>query len=132
MTDITFEQAKAVLAAAEAAAISQGTFMNIAIVDSGANLKAFARMDGAWLGSADIAEKKAKTAVFFQMESGSIGELSQPGGSLYNIEVSNGGLISFPGGIPLVIDGEQVGAIGVSGSTVENDRACAAAGANAL
>jgi uncharacterized protein GlcG (DUF336 family) len=66
------------------------------------------------------------------MESGAIGELSQPGGSLYNIEHSNGGLITFPGGIPLTIDGVVVGAIGVSGSTVENDRAVAQAGVAAL
>ena len=106
--------------------------MNIAVVDAGGNLKAFVRMDGAWLGSIDIAQKKARTARFFDMESGSIGELSQPGGSLYNIEVSNGGLISFPGGIPLAVGGEIVGAIGVSGSTVDDDRAVAAAGVAAL
>merc|ERR1712227_368893 len=69
--------------------------MNIAIVDSGAHLVSFARMDGAWLGSVDIAIRKAKTAVFFNMPYSSIGELSQPGGSLYNIEHSNGGLITF-------------------------------------
>jgi uncharacterized protein GlcG (DUF336 family) len=132
MTDITLEQAQAVVEAARQAALGNGTLMNIAVVDAGANLKAFVRMDGAWLGSVDIAQKKARTARFFDMESGSIGELSQPGGSLYNIEHSNGGLISFPGGIPLTLNGEIVGAIGVSGSTVENDRAVAAAGAAAL
>jgi uncharacterized protein GlcG (DUF336 family) len=66
------------------------------------------------------------------MSTGSIGELSQPGGPLFNIEVSNGGLITFPGGVPLSIDGEIIGAIGVSGSTVENDHAVASAGAEAL
>lgn len=70
--------------------------MNIAVVDSGANEVAFVRTDGAWLGSADIALKKAKTARFFNMNSGKIGELSQPEGPLYNIEHSNGGLITFP------------------------------------
>ena len=59
------------------------------------------RMDGAWLGSVDIAIKKAKTATFFQMNTEDIGGLSQPGGSLFNIEHSNNGLITFPGGIPL-------------------------------
>jgi uncharacterized protein GlcG (DUF336 family) len=64
------------------------------------------------------------------METGWIGELSQPGGPLFNIEVSNGGLISFPGGIPLQsADGAIIGAIGVSGSTVENDHTVAPAGA---
>ena len=132
MTDITLEQAQTVVAAAQAKAQETDTLMNIAVVDAGGNLKAFVRMDGAWLGSIDIAQKKARTARYFDMESGAIGELSQPGGSLYNIEVSNGGLITFPGGIPLTVGGEIIGAIGVSGSTVENDRAVAAAGADAI
>ncbi len=107
--------------------------MDIAVVDAGANLKAFVRMDGAWLGSIDIAIKKAKTARFFDMPTGEIGKLSQPGGPLYNIEHSNDGLITFPGGIP-VTDGnnEIIGAIGVSGSTVENDHLVAEAGAKAI
>ena len=104
--------------------------MNIAVVDVGANLVSFARMDGAWLGSVDIAIKKAKTATFFDMASGKIGNLSQPGGSLYNIEHSNGGLISFPGGLPIYGDhnGTLIGGIGVSGDSVENDKAVAMAG----
>jgi len=107
--------------------------MNIAVVDAGANLLAFARMDGAWLGSLDISIKKAKTARFFDMNTGAIGELSQPGGSLYNIEHSNNGLITFPGGVPIKNGaGEVIGAIGVSGSAVENDHAVAEAGAKAL
>lgn len=129
MNDITLEQAQAAVTASLAEAKKTGTLMNIAVVDVGGNLKAFARMDGAWLGSIDVSIKKARTARLFDMESGAIGELSQPGGSLYNIEVSNGGLISFPGGIPLTQDGTIIGAIGVSGSTVENDRAVAQAGA---
>jgi len=92
--------------------------MNIAVVDAGANLVAFARMDGAWLGSLDIAIKKAKTARYFDMNTGMIGDLSQPGGPLYNIEHSNGGLVSFSGGLG---NGEIIGAIGVSGATVAQD-----------
>lgn len=132
MPDITVTQARAALDAAHEAATSAGLAMNIAIVDEGGNLKAFLRMDDAWRGSIDISIKKARTARFFDMESGTIGELSQPGGSLYNIEISNGGLISFPGGIPLTVAGSIVGAIGVSGSTVDNDRAIAQAGVSAL
>jgi uncharacterized protein GlcG (DUF336 family) len=132
MTDITLQEALTVLDAAHQAAVETGTAMNIAVVDAGGNLKAFKRMDGAWLGSIDIAIKKARTARFFDMESGDIGELSQPGGSLYNIEVSNGGLISFPGGIPLVGPAGVVGAVGVSGSTVENDQVVAQAGVAGL
>ena len=132
MNDITLDQAWQVIDAANEAAVAQGTAMNIAVVDVGGNLKAFLRMDGAWLGSIDIAITKARTARLFDMESGAIGELSQPGGPLFNIEHSNGGLITFPGGIPLTLDGIIVGAIGVSGSTVDNDRAVAQAGVGAL
>ncbi|GAB2705587.1 heme-binding protein [Mucilaginibacter koreensis] len=127
--NITLEQAEAVSTAAKQKAQEIGVPMNIAIVDEGANLKAFHRMDKAWLGSLDISIKKAKTARFFDMETGAIGQLSQPGGSLYNIEVSNGGLISFPGGIPIKDNnGEIVGAIGVSGGSVEQDHEVAQAG----
>lgn len=133
MGDITVEQAQKIVAAAQAKAAEIGTKMNIAVVDAGANLKAFARMDGAWLGSIDISVKKAKTARFFDMPTGDLGKLSQPGGSLFNIEVSNGGLISFPGGIPLTNEnGTIIGAIGVSGSSVENDHTVAEAGVAAL
>lgn len=131
--NITLAQAERAIAAAKEKAKSLDTKMNIAVVDAGANLVAFARMDGAWLGSLDISIKKAKTARFFDMNTGSIGELSQPGGSLYNIEHSNQGLITFPGGIPIKNkDGEIIGAIGVSGSVVDNDHAVAGAGAKAV
>jgi uncharacterized protein GlcG (DUF336 family) len=133
MPDITMKQAQAVVAAALKKAEEIGVKMNIAVVDAGANLKAFFRMDEAWLGSIDVSIKKARTARFFNMPTGEIGKLSQPGGSLYNIEHSNGGLITFPGGVPLKNkDGDVIGAIGVSGSIVENDHAVATAGASAL
>lgn len=131
--DITAAQARAAVDAAKEKAAQIDTLMDIAIVDAGANLKAFLRMDGAWLGSIDIAIKKAKTARFFDMPSGEIGKLSQPGEPLYNIEHSNGGLISFPGGVPIkASDGTIIGAIGVSGSSVENDHTVAEAGAAAV
>jgi uncharacterized protein GlcG (DUF336 family) len=131
--DISLDQAQAIIAAAVEKARSIDTRMDIAVVDAGGNLKAFVRMDGAWLGSIDIAIRKAKTARLFDMATGEIGKLSQPGGPLYNIEHSNGGLITFPGGIPLkASDGTIVGAIGVSGSTVENDHTVAEAGVAAL
>ena len=133
MADITLEQARAVLDAALKKAQKIDTKMDIAVVDAGVNLKAFVRMDGAWLGSIDIAIKKAKTARFFDMPTGEIGKLSQPGGPLYNIEHSNSGLITFPGGIPLRHgNNEIIGAVGVSGSTVENDHLVAKAGAMAI
>ncbi|QEC51908.1 uncharacterized protein GlcG (DUF336 family) [Anseongella ginsenosidimutans] len=130
---ITLEQAEAAIKAAKQKAEELGTLMNIAVIDAGVNLTAFARMDGAWLGSIDISIKKAKTARFFNMNTGDIGALSQPGGPLYNIEHSNNGLISFPGGVLIKNEkGDIIGAIGVSGSTVENDHAVAVAGAEAL
>ena len=131
--DISLEQAHKVLMAAQKKAQEINTKMDIAVVDAGGNLKAFARMDGAWIGSIDISIKKARTSRLFDMNTGDIGKLSQPGGPLYQIEVSNGGLITFPGGVPLKsADGTVIGAVGVSGSTVENDHAVAAAGAAAI
>jgi uncharacterized protein GlcG (DUF336 family) len=126
---ITMENARTAIEAARKKAIELETQMCIAVVDSGANLKVFLRMDDAWVGSIDIAIKKAKTAVFFMMPTGEIGKLSQPGKPLYAIEHSNEGLITFPGGLPIVDEGGVlIGAIGVSGSAVENDHAVAEAG----
>lgn len=131
--NITLKQAQEAIEGAKKKAIEIGTKMNISIVDAGANQVAFVRMDGAWLGSADIALKKAKTARFFDMPTGAIGELSQPGGSLFNIEHSNGGLITFPGGLPIKdTNGTIIGAIGVSGSSVENDHTVALAGSETV
>jgi uncharacterized protein GlcG (DUF336 family) len=131
--DLSLEAAEKIIAAAKKKAGELKTLMDIAVVNAGGNLKAFARMDGAWLGSIDISIRKARTARWFDMNTGEIGKLSQPGGPLYGIEHSNDGLITFPGGVPLRDSkGEIVGAIGVSGSTVENDHAVAVAGADAL
>ncbi|SEL45432.1 Uncharacterized conserved protein GlcG, DUF336 family [Chitinophaga rupis] len=131
--NLTLAQAEAAVKAAKEKAAALNTLMNIAVVDAGANLIAFVHMDGAWLGSIDISMRKARTARFFNMNTGDIGQLSQPGGPLYNIEHSNGGLITFPGGIPVKDSkGMVIGAIGVSGSTVENDHAVAEAGLKAI
>ncbi|EIV92850.1 heme-binding protein [Frankia sp. QA3] len=133
MADISLNQAQAVVDAALKKSAEIGVLMDIAVVDAGGHLKAFARMDDAWLGSIDIAIKKARTARYFNLDTGKLGVLSQPGGPLFNIEVSNGGLITFPGGVPLrSSSGEVVGSVGVSGSTVEDDHAVAVAGAAAL
>jgi uncharacterized protein GlcG (DUF336 family) len=130
---ISLEQALAVVSAAEQKAVEQGTLMNIAVVDAGANLVAFARMDGSFLGSIDISIKKAKTARFFDMPTGDLGALSQPGQPLFNIEHSNDGLITFAGGVPLTdASGVVIGAIGVSGSSVEDDHEVAMAGLKSL
>ena len=131
--ELDLASAQRVLNAALAKAVEQGTKMNVTILDAGGHLKAFARMDGAYLGSIDVSMKKAKTSILFQMPSGTLGGLSQPGGELYSIEGSNGGLISFAGGVPILNkDGVTIGAIGVSGSSVANDLEVAQAGAAAL
>ena len=133
VNDISDDGARKVLRTAMEKSREIDGKMNIAVVDGGANLKTFFRMEGAWLGSVDVTIKKAKTARYFDMPTGEIGKLSQPGGPLYNIEHSNGGLITFPGGVPLKDkEGNIIGAIGVSGSSVENDHAVAEAGAQAL
>lgn len=106
--------------------------MNIAVVDAGGHLVAFVRMDDACLGSIDISQKKAKTAVLFTIPSGTMGKMSQPGGPAYGVEHSNQGLITFAGGLPIQnAAGKMIGAIGVSGDTVENDEKVAEAGKRA-
>ena len=131
--NITLAQAEAAIAAAKIKAAEIDTKMDICVVDAGSNLVAFARMDGAWIGSVDISFKKAKTAAWFTMDTAALPPLVQPGQPLYNIEHSNGGLITFPGGVVIKNnDGEVIGAIGVSGSSVENDHTVAEAGAGAV
>lgn len=129
----TLEQAEKIIIASKEKAVTLKIKMSIAIVDSGANLLAFSRMDDALLGTGDIAIKKAKTAMMFKKNTGNLGELSQPGMPLFNIEHSNGGLVTFPGGVPIKNnEGKVIGAIGVSGSSIENDHIVAEAGAFAL
>ncbi len=133
MFDITLECASKGIKAALDQSHKISTKMNIAIVDYGANLKAFVRDNDAWLGSIDIAIKKAKTARLFNMRTEIIGGMSQPGSPLFNIEHSNGGLISFAGGIPIENHlGHIIGAIGVSGDSVENDKIVAQAGVDPI
>lgn len=131
--NITLAQAEVVVAAAKTKAAALNTKMDICVVDAGANLVAFARMDGAWIGSIDISHKKARTAAWFTMDTAALTPLVKPEGPLFNIEHSNGGLITFPGGVLIKNKaGEIIGAIGVSGSSVENDHEVAVAGAAAL
>ena len=130
---LTLSAGEAVLEAARAKATEIGVPMNVAVVDDGGNLVAFARMDDAWLGSIDIAQNKAYTARAFDMPTKDLAPLVQPGAPLYGIEASNGGrLIVFAGGIPLLSDGRVVGAVGVSGGTVEQDQEVAEAGVAAF
>jgi uncharacterized protein GlcG (DUF336 family) len=130
---ITLEEAKRMVNAAEVEALSQGQPMNIAVVDSGGNLIAFARMDGAWMGSVDIAIKKAWTSRAFDIETKTLSKLAQPGQDFYGIHASNDGKVMiFAGGVPLKRNGIVVGAIGVSGGMGKQDQAVAEAGAEAF
>ena len=100
--------------------------MNIAVVDAGTNLKAFIRMDGAWLGSIDIAINKAFTAKAFDISTQELGQNSQPGDQFFGIYVSNQNRVMiFAGGVPLKVDGKIVGAVGVSSGSGEQDQAVA-------
>ena len=129
---ISLEQADVILAAARDKADEIGVPMNIAVVDAGANLTAFARQDGAWLGSIAVAQDKAFTARAFDSPTGDLYDMTQPGGALYGIGVSNDGrVITFPGGVPISRGDEIVGAIGVSGGTPDQDQDVAEAGAAA-
>ncbi len=130
---VTLERAMRVIEAARRKAEEIGVMQNIAVVDAGNRLVAFAHMDGAWLGSIDIAQNKAYTARAFDMETKTLGKMSQPGEPLFGIHASNDGkIIIFAGGIPLKQGGAVVGAIGVSGGTVEQDQEVAEAGAGAF
>jgi uncharacterized protein GlcG (DUF336 family) len=132
MSSLSLQEAEQVLAAGVAQATEMSVPVNIAVLDAGVNLKAFARMDGALLGSIDIAMGKARTSALFQMNSEDLFEFSKPGGSSFGLENTNGGLVVFAGGRPLVVDGEVVGAVGVSGGAVAQDDAIAQAAATAL
>jgi uncharacterized protein GlcG (DUF336 family) len=133
MESISLERAQTVVAAACAKAAEIGVPMNVAVVDAGNNLAAFARMDGAWLGSINIAQNKAYTARAFDMSTKDLAPLCQPNQPLFGIHASNGGqLIVFAGGIPLMDGDTVIGAIGVSGGSVEDDHRVAEAGVAAL
>jgi len=111
-------------------ATAEGWKMNIAILDDGGNLKAFVRMDGAFLGSIQIAQLKANTSASFPFSTKQVGEIVQtrvPGLAFVP------GLVTFEGGLPIkTAGGEHIGAIGVSGGTAEQDGVCAQASLDAV
>ena len=127
------EDARRVIAAAEKQAAEIGQPMNIAVADEGSNLVAHVRMDNAWIGSIDIAQKKAFTSRAFDIATKDLAAHSQSGGQFFGIHASNNGnIMIFAGGIPLKKEGKVVGAIGVSGGSGEQDHAVAEAGATAF
>lgn len=130
---LTLEDARRVIAAAEAKAIEIGQPQDIAVVDAGGNLKAHVRMDTANIGSIHISINKAYTSIAFQCQTKDLSDITRPDQDLYGLNDAHGGrIVVFPGGIPLVRDGHIVGAIGVSTGTIEQDQIVAEAGAAAL
>jgi uncharacterized protein GlcG (DUF336 family) len=128
---LTIDRARAVMAAAEEKARELGVPVVVAVLDAGVHLKAFSRMDGAPLGSIDIAIKKARTSALFNTTSEAVWEYCKPGAPAPGLELTNGGLAPFGGGVPLDADGEVIGAVGVSGGAVWQDREIAIAAAAA-
>lgn len=119
---VTSHQAQAVIDGAAAKALELGLPVIVAVLDAGAHLKAFRRMDGAVLASIDIAISKARTAVLFHANSEAVWEYCKPGAAAPGLELTNGGLAPFGGGIPIRSrDGTVIGALGVSGGTVAQD-----------
>ncbi len=134
LESITLEEAQQIIQAAQDKAREIDQPMNIAILDNGRNLKAFARMEDAWLGSIDISIDKAFTAASFpDFQTGDLAEVTQPGQPLYGLETTNGGrVVNFAGGIVLARGDDVAGAIGVSGGTVDQDQEVAEAGVAAF
>ena len=130
---LTLNDARKIIAAGEKKAEEIGQPMNIAVADSGGNLIAHIRMDGAWIGSIDISIKKAFTSRAFDITTKDLATHSQSGGQFFGIHASNDGKIMiFAGGVPIKKDGKVVGAIGVSGGSGDQDHAVAEAGAAAF
>ncbi|MFC6837729.1 GlcG/HbpS family heme-binding protein [Halomarina ordinaria] len=133
MTEVTLDVAKRLVDAAEAEAEEIDVPMCIAVMDAGANLVAFHRMDGALLASIDIARNKAYTSVSLKLSTDTVWEVSQPGEPLYGLGGTNDGrIVTFGGGFPLEVDGEVVGAVGVSGGSAEEDMTVAEAAVDAF
>ena len=130
---VTLEEARTIIAAATKKAEEVGQPMVIAVVCSAGYLLAFERMHNAWLGSVDIAQKKAWTSRAFDIETGALAKESQSGGQFFGINASNDGKVMiFAGGVPLLRDGMVIGAVGVSGGSGEADHAEAVAGAASI
>ena len=132
--NITLAQADAIVEAAKTEAANIGQPMNIAVVDDGGNLVAFVAQDDTKLIGESIAQRKALTAVLFQMDTKDLVPLVQPGAALYGIEsTSEGRLVVFAGGVLLRdASGAVAGGVGVSAGTVDEDQQVAEAGRKAF
>jgi uncharacterized protein GlcG (DUF336 family) len=125
---LTLDDAKAMVEAAEAAARRFGVAYNIAVVDAGGHLLAFVRQDGALIGSIDLAIHKAVTARVYDKPTSLLAELAQPGAPLFGIQnCGRGRTVIFGGGLPVMLQGVVIGAVGASAGTIEQDVAVAEA-----
>ena len=127
---ITLDQAKKVMAGAEAEAKKNNWPVVIAILDSGGNLVMLQRLDNAQWGSVDIAKEKARSAVALRRPTKALQDLVGQGGA--NLRLLNIGYSVLEGGIPIVVDGKIVGSVGVSGVTSQQDAQIGQAGIDAL
>jgi ATP:cob(I)alamin adenosyltransferase len=119
---LTLETARRLVTAAQKQAERLGLPVVVAVADHAGCLLALERQVGALIASIDIAWKKAYTAAVLKMPTHTLADLAQPGQPLFGIEATNEGrLVIFGGGFPLLAGGEVVGAVGVSGGTVEQD-----------
>lgn len=129
---LSLDLAKKMAAGCEAKAKEMNWKMNISIVDTGANEIFFERMDGAYLGSGDIARHKAETSARFPFPTRGIEQLAYgkdlKGGAVPGLALVPG-IIAFAGGLPVMTDDKvHIGGIGVSGGTADQDETCAQAG----
>src|SRR6202050_4103038 len=130
---VDLADARRIISAGERKAIELGVPYNIAVADAGGGLVAHARMDGAWLGSVDIAINKAWTARAFDMATEKLAKMAQSGKPLFGIDSTNHEkVVIFGGGVPLKMGDTVVGALGASGGTVDQDLEVAAAAASAF
>ncbi|RHW35542.1 GlcG/HbpS family heme-binding protein [Oceanobacillus profundus] len=133
MSKMNLELAKKLIEGAEQEAANIGVSMVISVVDEGGNLIAVHRMDDAWLASVDIAQNKAWTSVALKMPTSDLAEATIPQAELYGLNTTNNGrIVLFGGGIPLVENDQVIGAVGVSGSSVEHDVQVAQAAVDAF
>lgn len=130
--EITLNESRQVVQQARVKAIQLNVNANIAVLDTAGHLKAFERMDDAFLGLMDIAIKKAKTASLFRTSSANVGEYLKPEAGTYGMAATNDGLVGFAGGLPILKNKEIIGYIGISGGAVSDDLQIATAGADIL
>jgi uncharacterized protein GlcG (DUF336 family) len=133
LISLTLSDARIMIAAGEAKAGELGIPYNLAVVDAGGNLISHVRMDGAWIGSIDVAINKAYTSRCFDMATADLAAFGKAGGPAFGIHTTNHQrVVIFGGGVPIRVDGKVVGAFGASGGSVDQDVVVALAAASAF